>query len=493
MRLVSRFSCKLNIERNGSRLLGPKLQSALFSLTVQESNNTFQFTISPKSKNVQIPSSPYIPRRFTLANIHKVSTQCIPQGRMSITLVNYNSSAEGYKGVQIPAMLTVVYISEALPEALSDLFKNLKEGPGKRTAVEAIEDCMAKRKKVSESVWDGLSLELLSSIFEYTGESLGKFRLVSRKWMQFLGYLVKTIRIKNPNDAPGEVIIRAIKKNPYVENLKLSGCGNLQITHVKKAMGLPLKRVKVLDLSGCKKLNSEALFLILRDASKCQELNLINSSADDSFFINLNRNIHMTQIKKLSIGPNFTKESIRKLLEKYPSITSLNFMGAHIDTQLCYYLVKFPKLQELSIRYSNVENLKQRLPLSEAPLKKLIVFPMEKHPPPCDKTLSLLELFTKADLEELACVLRRPLLEKVVAQWSNLTTLTVCDTPPDCRVKSLSLYTDGHDLLQAFSFNPTYLSSLTRLALHLNSDLYMHQLKTLLTSNNPELKLAIYT
>ena len=146
MQLISKFSCKLNIERNGNRLLGPKLANSLFNITMHESNKLFQITISCKNPAVQLPTSQYIPRRFTHLNIMKVGKQCIEQGRISLTLSNYNASVEGYCICSNPAVLTCIYISEAPVEAVKHFWAELQRGPSMKNPVEAQEERENKRK-----------------------------------------------------------------------------------------------------------------------------------------------------------------------------------------------------------------------------------------------------------------------------------------------------------------------------------------------------------
>lgn len=181
MRLVTRFSCKLNVERNGAKLLGPGLHNTLFSFTIHDSSGSFQFTIGIKTKGVTMPTSPFIPRRFTQANIYRLSTQCIKDGRLGITLINYNAGQEGYRGFDNPPVHTVIYIFNADPDTLQLLIDTLKAGPSNKSATEVIEETEAKRRRPNSSVWDSVNLDVARIIFGYVGGNLGKFRLISRK------------------------------------------------------------------------------------------------------------------------------------------------------------------------------------------------------------------------------------------------------------------------------------------------------------------------
>ena len=181
MQLITKFSCKLNIERNGSRLLGPKFQNLVFTISVHEANKLFQFTISTKNSNVQLPSSPYIPRRFTNKNIHKISKQCIDQGKLGITLINYSANLEGYSCYSNPSILTCIYISEAPLEALRHFWKVLQDGPSKRNAIDIQEEREMKRKKPYNSVWNILNSDVIKHIFSFIGNEIGPYSLVSRR------------------------------------------------------------------------------------------------------------------------------------------------------------------------------------------------------------------------------------------------------------------------------------------------------------------------
>ncbi|CAG9326320.1 unnamed protein product [Blepharisma stoltei] len=486
MRLVTRFSCKLNIERNGAKLLGPGLQNVLYTFSVHDSG-LLQFSITAKTKGVTIPNSQYIPKRFTNENIQKISTQCIADGRLGITLMNYNASCNGFRGYENPPVLTVVYISNAEPDTLRLLLDTIKAGPSKKSAVEAIEETEAKRKKPNHSVWDNLNLDVMRIIFSYVGGNLAKFRLVSRKWLQALPYLITKVKVLNGREVPGEVVIRIIKKNQYIQDLSLLDCKNLQVTHIKKAMTLPIKRVHTLNLEGCNRLSSQSLFTILISASGLKSLNIKGcDGVDDAIFKDLNPSVHLKHLSEIAFSGNITVFGVRHLVKKFPLISKVEVFGANLTSDFCASILRLQNLVKLIIYYSNSEMLTAGFSCRSKILKKVIIFPVQ-FSGVCDHPFHLFDAFTKCPLQSLSTNLSPHHLSMYLRHWSELTELTTCEliALPES-VEKLCLYTDGHDLLETLKqADRVFLKSLTELRLKVNCEWYIDGIKELMKLHYP--------
>ena len=427
MQLVTKFSCKLNIERNGSRLLGPKLQHLVFNVSVHEANKLFQVTLAPKASNITLPSSPYIPRRFTNKNIHKISKQCIDQGKMSITLVNYSGNVEGYMSYSNPQILTCIYIAEAPPEALLHLWEALQMGPNKRNAVEVIEERECKRKQPRSNVWNLLNIDVIRMIFSFLGGELGKYSLVSRKWMQMIGEIARVLKFKYAKDVTGDLIVRTIKRHPFLHKVLLTDCRNFQITHIKKAVSLPLRSLKSLSLENCKRISSQALYTLILQTSNLSHLNIKDSGVDDQFFMDLNPSVHLKHISSLKIS-GVSSQGIQHLVKKYSNL--LKKLEVHTEcltSLMMFNILKLPQLMELKVYYDTIENIQAFVPNSA--LESIEIFPRDSYTPNgC--SFMMWDSFTRCRPRHIACNLPKDCLTALFSYWPELKSVKICEFFP---------------------------------------------------------------
>ena len=154
-----------------------------------------------------------------------------------------------------------------------------------------------------------LNDDLFREVIQYTGESISKFRLLSRKYKQLVTTMTRSLRIKYADDIEGDLLCRIIKRNPFLTELNLDGARKLTISHLHKVKSLPIKRVTTLSLNRCKGVNNGVLYLLIQMAGNIKRLNIVNVGANDTFFNDLNRRVHLKKLKELAIGPSFTDVS----------------------------------------------------------------------------------------------------------------------------------------------------------------------------------------
>lgn len=437
MQLVSKFSCKINIERNGTRVLGPKLNSTVFNVSMHEANKLLQISISPKDDKLELPKSPYIPRRFTNQNIHKVSKQCISQGKLGITLLNYSSSIEGYTVYSNPPILTCIYISEAPIEALQHFWLVLQQGPSKRDAIQVQEEREKLRQKPRPNPWRLLNSDVLLIIFSFLGEKLGKYGLVCRKWAQMVGELAKSLRFNYAKDVSGDIIIRTIKRHPYLSVISLTDCRNLSLAHIKRAMGLPLRHLKRLDLERCKKLNSQALFSMILNTPKLAHINLIETSVDDTFFQDLNPQVHLKNLSSISCS-SLTSVGVSSIVCKYPKILRFELHVARLTSELVSLVFRMPSLIEVKLYYETAEFIEIFKPCSQ--LQVVEILPTDRIEPRSD-LMTFWDCLAGSNLKHIGCNLTKDCLVQLLKYWPNLISARLCEYfPLPKSVIKLSLY-----------------------------------------------------
>jgi hypothetical protein len=458
MQLITKFSCKLNIERNGTRLLGPKLQNLIYNISVHETNNLFQITISPKSSNLSLPSSPYIPRRFTNKNIHKLSIQCINQGKIGIILLNYCGNVEGYTYKTTPPMLTCIYVSQAEPDTLRHFWLSVQTGPSKRNAIEIQEDREIKRKKPCMSVWNMLNLDVIRLIFMFIGDDIGKYCLVARKWTLMIGEISKKLKFRYPKDVTGEIIVRTIKRNPFLSDINLKDCKNFSYSHLKKAITLPLKHLKSLSVENCRKVTSQALFNMILTSTKLKYLNFLDSGVDNQFFLDLNPTIHLKNLVGLKIS-SISDTGIQNLVAKYPQLLKIE---VHIDIltpNIVYNLLKLENLTDLKLYYDSIEYIRAFKPLAK--ISVIEILPKVNFTP-CNSSFELWDSFTGCNLKHIGCNLPKESLTKLLKYWPELVSARVCEyfsIPSSISILSM-YYNDDFDLEIKRNSGEKWMSSL---------------------------------
>lgn len=438
MQLVSKFSCRLNIERNGVKLLGPKFQSSLFNISMHDNNKDLTISITAKTASASLPPSAYIPKVFTHRVISQIFKQCIDQGRLSIILINYDSTVKGYQAVSTSNIQTCIFISEAPVEALRHFYMAIQQGPSKRQIMDQFEDRESIRKKPKANVWNSLNSDVIRVIFQFIGEKIGHFALVSRGWCMMISEMTRKVSFKYGKDITGEVIVRIIKRNPFLTHVSMRGCRNFQLTHMKKATTLPLKRVLALDLEGCKKINSQCLFQLIREGFHIESLNAVDTQADDDFFNYLNTNLHLKHIKELRYG-NLGDLGGLNLSCKFQQIVKLEVHPLVLTDSLTQHLFSMENLKELKIYYQEVQNIKE---VQAKCLLTHIEILQRDSPRTSTSTLNIwLGLKGKIQPVHVGCNLPKDSLLFLWEEWKTVKSLRLteyCQVPESA--KCLSLY-----------------------------------------------------
>ena len=436
MQLISKFSCRLNIERNGARLLGPKLQSILYTVSMHDSNKMLTISISPKSNSVSLPNSEFIPRIFTHKHIHKVSKQCLEQGRLTITLINYSAKGECV-GLAGQGIQTSVYISEAPVDALRHFWMTLQQGPSKRDVVDAQMEREKVRKKPRFNVWTTLNTDVVRIILEYLGENLSHLSLVSRGWSMMISEMSRKVKFNYPKDINGEVITRILKKHPFLKSVVMKDCRNFQAVHLKKAISLPMKHVQVLNLQGCRKVNSQVLFTLILNTPKLKVLNIIDTLVDDVFFLDINPTLHLKALTELRAG-NLSELGVANIAKKCKDIEKIEIHPEVVTGKMTEYLLSLSSLQELRIYYQSVQGLFKLNPVSKL---QVIEFLQIDAPHTTSQCLDLWVSLKSQDPTHIGCNLPKDSLFFLWENWKNLSSarLTEYLSIPSS-IKSLSLY-----------------------------------------------------
>lgn len=398
----------------------------MFNITVHEANSLFQFTLAPKTANISLPPSPYIPRRFTNKNISKVSKQCISEGKISIHLVNYCATVEGFSSYSNPQIITSIYVAEAPPEALQHLWDALQRGPNKRNAVEVQEEREVKRKLPQQSHWNMLNVDVIRMIFAFLDDGLGKYSLISRKWMQMIGEIARVLRFKYSKNVTGETIIRIIKRHPFLHKISLNDCRNLQISNLKKAITLPLKSVKFLSIEGCKKISSQALYTMILNAPNLAHLNIIQSGVDQQFFLDLNPKVHLKHLTSIQFSVS-GHQGIKHLSQKFQNLRRLEMHTDLLTAPMMFHILKLLNLYELKVFYENIEMIPSFQ--SHENLQIVDILPKENFSPN-NASFQLWDSFAACKLRHVGCNLPRESLEKLLKYWPDLASITLCEYFP---------------------------------------------------------------
>jgi hypothetical protein len=145
---------------------------------------------------------------------------------------------------------------------------------------------------------------------------------------------------------------------------------------MKKAVTLPLKRVLVLDVENCKKINSQCLFLMIREGFNITSLNALDTLADDDFFNYINTTLHLKHLTELRFG-NIGEIGALNLSTKFHQITKLELhlqilshsiaqhifsMKTLLDLRLYYQECKLPREIEIKCKLSQIEILQEDTP-----------------------------------------------------------------------------------------------------------------------------------
>lgn len=497
LNLITRFTCKLNIEKNGTSLLIPKLQKILFTISIHDAENTIYFSIFPKDKSFKLPEGPFIPRKFTVKNIKKISNSAVSQGRFTIYLKNYNSSVKGFEGYEVNDCITAIFISEAAPEALAHLVQILRAGPVKRPAPNnESEQPVKKQPKLAINLLE-LPNELLKLIMDFSGESVAKYRTLSKKWKNQMSQMITYLKILNGKDISGDLVIRIIRRSLYCETLDLSTCKNLLPIHIKKATILPIKKVITLSLKNCKKLTSSAIFNILQMTPRIENLDLTGcTAADDSLLKDLNPRIHLTNLKRIKLGGGgFTPYGISFLGKKYPHLKGIELSDILLNKDLVLFLQRFIELDSLIINFSECEMIDNIPPCKYPQLRKLNIFPQAKYPVPSECVRNVIESFAENDITELGTHLSPRILSDLLrTSFVNLESLLCCGVSfiPES-LNKMMIFSDGEDLLDISNqLTSRHLKNIKELKVIVRDSYNVaRDLEQSLTANYPKCKFSI--
>ena len=193
-----------------------------------------------------------------------------------------------------------------------------------------------------------------------------------------IGEIARTLRFKYAKDVTGEIIIRTIKRHPFLNKITLSDCRNFQLSHIKKAITLPLKHVKSLSIDNCRKLSSQALFLMILNAPNLAHINITDSDVDDQFFLDLNPSIHIKRLSTLKSN-SITAQGMQSLVMKYPKLIKLEISIEILTASMMFHILKLSELNELKVFYSSLEIIPSFKPASN--IQIIEILPKENFTP----------------------------------------------------------------------------------------------------------------
>lgn len=403
---------------------------------MHETNKMLTISISPKSSTVSLPNSEYIPRIFTHKQIYKISKQCLEQGRITIILINYSAKGEiaGLPGLNIQ---TAVYVSEAPVDALRHFWMVLQRGPSKRDAVEAQDDREKIRKKPKPNVWNMLNIDVVRIIFEFLGNNFSHLCLVSRSWGMMVSELSRKVKFNYPKDINGEVIIRILKKNPFLKTVIMKDCRNFQQLHLKKAISVPMKYVQVLNMQGCKKVNSQTLYTLILNTPQLQVLNIIDTLVDDMFFLDLNPTLHIKSLTELKVG-NLSEMGVANLNKKCKGLKKIEIHPEVLTGKMSEYLLGLEKLNELRIYYQSTHSLYKFSPVSQLEVLEVL---QSDYPHTTSQCLDLWVSLKSQNFKHIGCNLPKDSLFFLWEHWENLSSVRLTEyLSLPLSVRSVSLY-----------------------------------------------------
>lgn len=165
-------------------------------------NGVLYAALSSKVKGIDLPKSPFMPRKFPLGLIKKIGDHNIRNGMFSMTLVNFNNTVTGnFERLPQPIM-TNIYLNNAPVDLLANLVvmimnplkrePDLKEDPAKKPKIDDKEIKETTDEEVKRPVANpdapsllSLSFDLFELIISMAGDrifTLAQLRSLNRRW-----------------------------------------------------------------------------------------------------------------------------------------------------------------------------------------------------------------------------------------------------------------------------------------------------------------------
>lgn len=370
--LLTKVSCKASVQKAGVAI-NPKLNTELFYLKVILVNGMVEFLLEPGNRKLNISGNNKFPSRFKMSNLTKIDFGRAREGKLVLTLVNYNRSCPDFTEANLKPVMTLVYLSEASQDALNDLAAKLAAARLKRQRPDAEETQPEFDKKVDlapKVEWTRMRRELLKLIMAFAGSEDGKtvpkMRLVSKKWNKAMSLLATKVRILDGSSCPGGIIARVMKRNPIVKRLSLENCANFGAREIKDSRSFPLRRVLELNLRGCKKLMNSAIFTMLQMCPDLQLLDLRDcDAADAELLTSINSRVHLLKLATLKLGRSFGEQCLPHLVSKFKQITSYTLDSIAFTEQAVHHLAS-AQLKELHCIINDV-NVRRKVQAIEQP------------------------------------------------------------------------------------------------------------------------------
>jgi len=484
VQLLTRLSCRLHIERDGTPLLDSACSKARFSISLHSAASSVTLRLTPKQESLRLPTSPLFPRQFDIKLVKKISARLLSEGKLTLSLLNYNSDFPNCTMYRNPPSFTNLFLSEAEPEAVKELQDYICGKPAKRPLEEpAPLEKRAKRYTLLET----LPYDIMTIVFTMTGEPLKKFRLINRWFRKSVCFHVSKVKVLDAARATGPMVSRLIKRTASLKELDLENCRDFTYTTIHTTKCYPLRRLLRLSLQDCKGINTAATLMLIKQAPDLICLNLLGcSNLDDKLLSSLSPRLDLKHLTDLSVSSLSTKP-LAAFLKLYNCLESLRLKDIIVTGELMASLLENARLSSLCIEYRDVERVFAEPIWPAKPLHTLSILPMDRFVRPsqaltpvwqCLQFQRPRELGTDVKSEELP----KSLLEEVV----KMTCVGVVDGCANLR--EAVVYTDGYELLEKLEEDgPEFLGALERLTVVLNSDWQKTSLTAALAARFPAL------
>mmetsp|Transcript_19582 Transcript_19582/g.35937 ORF Transcript_19582/g.35937 Transcript_19582/m.35937 type:complete len:506 (-) Transcript_19582:3100-4617(-) len=452
--LLAKVSCKVAVQKSGVSI-NPKLGFELFYLKVNNVAGVAEFSLEPSNRKLNVVGNSNFPSRFRMNNLSKIDFVRAKEGKLVLTLVNYNRNSPDFTESNLKPVHTVVYLSEASVDSLNDLAWKLNALRLKRQHSQTTQDEPQTDKKphlAPKVEWTRMRRELMKLIMSFAGyedgQTLSKMRLISKNWNKVICLLSTRVKVVNGVSCPGNLISRILKRNPVVKSLSLENCINFGAKEIKDARSFPLRRLTELNLKGCKKLLSSSIFNLLQ---MCPDLKFLDlrgcDSADSGLLTGINSRVHLLKLTTLKLGRSFDESCLPHLLTKFKQISNytldcITFTDKSVDA------LASAQLKELHCKISEVQVRRKFPPIEQTNLERLTLVFDESFQ--SNYRVQCYQAFLNApNLNYLHINLDPSLLEPYLAFYQGLQELKCVELPNNlpASVKKLTITTKGLLLL----------------------------------------------
>lgn len=155
-------------------------------------NGVLYVAINSKVKGMELPKSPFMPRKFPLGLVKKIGDQNVRNGMLSLTLLNFNNTVTGNFERLPQPMLTNIYLRDAPIDLLTNLVvmimnpvkrvPDLKEDTLKKPKIDEEEVKETKDEEVKRPITSpdapnllSLSFDLFELVISFAGDRIFTF------------------------------------------------------------------------------------------------------------------------------------------------------------------------------------------------------------------------------------------------------------------------------------------------------------------------------